>query len=61
VKPYGKGILEGTGSYWLAQAGQGLPARLGTLMSEKDILKPGQLLAGKRGLVMGVANDRSIA
>lgn len=30
-------------------------------MSEKDILKPGQLLAGKRGLVMGVANDRSIA
>jgi enoyl-[acyl-carrier protein] reductase I len=61
VKPYGKGILKGTGSYWLAQAGQSRPARLGKLMSEKDILKPGQLLAGKRGLVMGVANDRSIA
>lgn len=30
-------------------------------MSEKDIVKPGPLLAGKRGLVMGVANDRSIA
>ena len=61
MKPYGKGILKGTGSYWLAQAGQSRPARLGKLMSEKDILKPGQLLAGKRGLVMGVANDRSIA
>jgi enoyl-[acyl-carrier protein] reductase I len=30
-------------------------------MSEKEIVKPGPLLAGKRGLVMGVANDRSIA
>ncbi len=30
-------------------------------MSEKDILAPGALMAGKRGLVMGVANDRSIA
>lgn len=30
-------------------------------MSEKDIVKPGPLLAGKRGLIMGVANDRSIA
>jgi enoyl-[acyl-carrier protein] reductase I len=27
----------------------------------KDIAKPGPLMAGKRGLVMGVANDRSIA
>jgi enoyl-[acyl-carrier protein] reductase I len=26
-----------------------------------DIAKPGPLMAGKRGLVMGVANDRSIA
>jgi enoyl-[acyl-carrier protein] reductase I len=26
-----------------------------------DIAKPGPLMAEKRGLVMGVANDRSIA
>lgn len=30
-------------------------------MSDTDIAKPGPLMAGKRGLVMGVANDRSIA
>jgi enoyl-[acyl-carrier protein] reductase I len=30
-------------------------------MTELDIAKPGPLLAGKRGLVMGVANERSIA
>ena len=30
-------------------------------MSETNILKPGPLLEGKRGLIMGVANDRSIA
>jgi enoyl-[acyl-carrier protein] reductase I len=30
-------------------------------MAQKDITKPGPLLAGKRGLIMGVANDRSIA
>jgi enoyl-[acyl-carrier protein] reductase I len=30
-------------------------------MTSKDIAKPGALLAGKKGLVMGVANDRSIA
>lgn len=30
-------------------------------MTEIDIAKPGPLMAGKRGLVMGVANDRSIA
>ena len=30
-------------------------------MSENDIATPGPLLKGKRGLVMGVANDRSIA
>jgi enoyl-[acyl-carrier protein] reductase I len=28
---------------------------------EKDIAKPGPLMAGRRGLIMGVANDRSIA
>lgn len=30
-------------------------------MTETGIAKPGPLMAGKRGLVMGVANDRSIA
>ena len=30
-------------------------------MSEIDIAIPGPLMAGKRGLIMGVANDRSIA
>ena len=30
-------------------------------MSDRDIAQPGPLMAGKRGLVMGVANDRSIA
>src|SRR5215471_9846523 len=27
----------------------------------RDIAKPGPMMAGKRGLIMGVANDRSIA
>ncbi|MBX9926850.1 MAG: enoyl-ACP reductase FabI [Hyphomicrobiaceae bacterium] len=30
-------------------------------MTEFDVAKPGPIMAGKRGLVMGVANDRSIA
>ena len=30
-------------------------------MTSKDIAVPAPLMAGKRGLVMGVANDRSIA
>ncbi len=30
-------------------------------MTEFDVTKPGPLMAGKRGLIMGVANDRSIA
>ena len=30
-------------------------------MTEKDIAKPGPIMAGKKGLIMGVANDRSIA
>jgi len=30
-------------------------------MADLDIAKPGPLMAGKRGLVMGVANERSIA
>ena len=30
-------------------------------MTANDIAKPGPLMAGKRGLIMGVANERSIA
>jgi len=30
-------------------------------MTNKDIAQPGPLMAGKRGLIMGVANERSIA
>ncbi|AGK59991.1 enoyl-(acyl carrier protein) reductase [Hyphomicrobium denitrificans 1NES1] len=30
-------------------------------MTDIDIARPGPIMAGKRGLVMGVANDRSIA
>jgi enoyl-[acyl-carrier protein] reductase I len=30
-------------------------------MTTKDIAQPGPLMSGKRGLIMGVANDRSIA
>lgn len=30
-------------------------------MTEKDIAEPGPIMAGKKGLVMGVANDRSLA
>ena len=32
-----------------------------TTMTNIDIAKPGPLMAGKRGLIMGVANERSIA
>jgi enoyl-[acyl-carrier protein] reductase I len=31
------------------------------MTTKRDIAEPGALMAGKRGLVMGVANDRSIA
>jgi enoyl-[acyl-carrier protein] reductase I len=30
-------------------------------MTETDLAKPGPIMAGKRGLIMGVANERSIA
>src|SRR5262245_57975586 len=30
-------------------------------MTDKTIVQPKPLMAGKRGLIMGVANDRSIA
>ncbi len=53
--------LIGSGSAWLDTACKRTPVGLGTIMTEKDITRPGPLLAGKRGLIMGVANERSIA
>jgi enoyl-[acyl-carrier protein] reductase I len=53
--------LEGPGSAWLEVVGRQDGVKSGKLMTQKDIIKPGPLLAGKRGLVMGVANERSIA
>lgn len=35
--------------------------RVGDPMNDTDIAQPGPLMAGKRGLIMGVANERSIA
>jgi len=53
--------LEGPGSAWLQVVGRQEREKSGKLMTQKDITQPGPLLAGKRGLVMGVANERSIA
>ncbi len=49
------------GSGWFEIHGRAFGATMGTPMTEIDIAKPGPLMAGRRGLVMGVANDRSIA
>lgn len=49
------------GSGWLEVSRQHFGASTGTYMANFDVAAPGPLLAGKRGLVMGVANDRSIA
>ncbi len=61
MQHWGTVKLKGSGSAWLEVVGQQGRARLGTLMTQKDITQPAPLLAGKRGLVMGVANERSIA
>ena len=50
-----------TGRGWFAGGGSVPDCVARTLMAEIDIAKPGPLMAGKRGLIMGVANDRSIA
>jgi len=49
------------GSGWFEIQGRAFGTTMVTPMTETDIAKPGPLMAGKRGLVMGVANDRSIA
>lgn len=41
--------------------GRNFGASVRSSMAEFDVSKPGPLMAGKRGLIMGVANDRSIA
>ena len=46
---------------WFEVTGPQFQDKMGSLMTEMDIAKPGPLMAGKRGLVLGVANDRSIA
>jgi enoyl-[acyl-carrier protein] reductase I len=50
-----------TGAGWFETVGCAAGAERRARMTETDFAKPGPLLAGKRGLVMGVANDRSIA
>jgi len=47
--------------WWIDHIADRAYSRLGDVMTDRDIAKPGALMAGKRGLIMGVANDRSIA
>jgi enoyl-[acyl-carrier protein] reductase I len=49
------------GAGWLDMARRARSIGARSRMAEIDIAKPGPLMAGKRGLIMGVANDRSIA
>lgn len=49
------------GSGWFEVQGRAFGATMGSAMTEKDIAQPGPIMAGKRGLIMGVANERSIA
>ena len=50
------------GGGWFEINGRALGARTRSPMANvTDFTKPGPLMAGKRGLIMGVANDRSIA
>lgn len=53
--------LDESGTPWLRVVSRQERARSGKRMTQTDITKPGPLLGGKRGLVMGVANERSIA
>lgn len=50
-----------TGAGWFETVGCAAGAERRARMTETDFAKPGPLLAGKRGLIMGVANERSIA
>ncbi len=55
MKPYRNG------GGWFEINGRADGARARATMADIDITKPGPLMAGKRGLIMGVANERSIA
>jgi enoyl-[acyl-carrier protein] reductase I len=46
---------------WFEVRGRAFGPNVGNPMTQIDFAKPGPLMAGKRGLVMGVANERSIA
>lgn len=46
---------------WFETTGPRFRDSMGSTMTETDIAQPGPLMKGKRGLVLGVANDRSIA
>ncbi len=46
---------------WFNMVSSTAHLKIGKPMNDIDVAKPGPLMAGKRGLVMGVANDRSIA
>jgi enoyl-[acyl-carrier protein] reductase I len=46
---------------WFEINGRAFGTTMVTPMTQTDFLKPGPLMAGKRGLIMGVANERSIA
>ncbi len=46
---------------WFEIAGRTFGATARVPMAEHDFSVPGPLMAGKRGLIMGVANERSIA
>lgn len=48
------------GSGWF-EIGRQFGSGVRSSMGEYDVANPGPLMAGKRGLIMGVANDRSIA
>jgi enoyl-[acyl-carrier protein] reductase I len=49
------------GHGWFEVHGRAFGTTMVTPMTQTDFLKPGPLMAGKRGLIMGVANERSIA
>ncbi len=49
------------GDGWFNVKASTSPTKMGKPMTELDVAKPGPLMAGKRGLIMGVANERSIA
>ena len=49
------------GGGWFEIQGRALGARTRAPMANIDFSKPGPLMQGKRGLIMGVANERSIA